>query len=101
MVQKQNLVRLQQAVNAVDTLYKEMKYGEMTVEVFKLLQSNQHSILQLTQISSHISRDQFNRVFQDRHEELQIYRKFVTDTSQFWSIFRFQVAIKGGSIKMS
>lgn len=34
-------------------------------------------------------------MFMERQEELKIYRKFVDDTSMFWSLFRFKVAIKG------
>lgn len=95
MMQQQNIERLQQAKNSIDTLYTDMKSGQMSVEDFKYLQDNQETVLQLTQISSKQSSDQFNNVCLRRGEELQAYRQFITDTSHFWSVFSRDVNIKG------
>lgn len=98
MIQRENLHHIDVATHAIETMYKEMRYGELKVHVFRYLLQNRHKILEISQISSKLNKDEFQRAFNDRQEELEIYGKFVDDTSKFWTIFRFIVEIKGNFI---
>lgn len=94
MVQPQNLTRLQKAASAMETVFKELNYGEMTVKDFKFLQKEQQAVLDLCQITAKISREAFKQAMDEREDELQNYRRFVADTNKLWCTFRFLVDIQ-------
>ena len=87
--------RMGVAAEAVDNIFRNLKYGEMTVHVFKYLQDRQRQILELSQISTKLRKETFQQIFEERDDELNKFRKFVDSTNRFWSIFRFTVIIKG------
>lgn len=95
MVQEQNLDRLEQTVNAIETIFLELENGEVTVGVLKYLQEQQPAVLDLCQISKKYSRNGVEKLFRERTEELEIYRKFVDDTNTLLSQFRYRVIIQG------